>query len=150
MLGELEKRSHRLDVPSLFKHTRACFKIWIASWLEHSWLTVHRGIKRLRGHSGRWLWSLWSELQLCYTPVLYSIVSFGWRDKEDRRYLDRRGRCKIREGVVINLSLPSVPPQGEILNGSDILNLTEQLVLFSFCHGASVVHRPDGDAVWGF
>lgn len=52
--------------------------------------------------------------------------------------------------MVINLSLPSVPPQSEVLNGSNVLNLTEQLVFFSFHHGTSVVHRPDGDAIWGF
>lgn len=52
--------------------------------------------------------------------------------------------------MVVNLGLPSVPPQGEVLNGSDILDLAEQLVLFSLHHGPGVVHGPDGDAIWGF
>lgn len=64
--------------------------------------------------------------------------------------MDGRGRCEVREGVVVNLGLPSVPPQGEVLNGSDILDLAEQLVLFSLHHGPGVVHGPDGDAIWGF
>lgn len=52
--------------------------------------------------------------------------------------------------MVINLRLPSVPPQGEILNRSNILNLAEQLVLFPRHHGAGVVCLSDGDAVWSF
>lgn len=63
--------------------------------------------------------------------------------------MDRRGRREIGEGVVVNLGLALVPPEGEVLDRSNVLNLTEQLVLFALQHGPVVVHRPDGDAVWG-
>lgn len=74
---------------------------------------------------------------------------FGWRDHEDGGHLDGRGGCELGEGAVVNLRLALVPPQGEVLHRSDVLNLTEQLVLLPLHHGAGVVHRPDGDAIWG-
>lgn len=110
-------------------------------------LTVNRGIERLRSQSGRWLWALWSKLQLCDTPVLRSILGSRWRDDKNRGHLNGGGRRKVSEGVVINLALASVPPYAEVLNRSNILHLTQQLVLFSFHHGTRVVHGPDRDAI---
>lgn len=142
MLGELEKRRKKNYI-----HKYPC------TW--HVWgtalqLTVHRRIKRLRSHSWRWLWSLWSQFQHSYAPVLCSILCLCWGDYQDGGHLDRWGRCEVGEGVVVHFSLPSVPLKCEVLNRSNVLDITEQLVFLPFNHGPRVVNRPDGDAIGCF
>lgn len=119
-------------------------------WRTAFKLTVHRRIKRLRSHSWRWLWSLWSQFQHSYAPVLCSVLCPCWGDYQDGGHLDRWGRCEVGEGVVVHFSLPSVPPKCEVLNRSNVLDITEQLVFLPFHHGPRVVNRPDGDAIGCF
>ena len=111
---------------------------------------MYGGVQGAGGDCGSRLGPLWSEVQLSHAPVLGSVVRSGRSYQENGGDLHRRGLCEFSEGTVIHLRLVPVPPQHQVLDRSDVLHLAEELVLYAFLHGASVVHQADGDAVGGF
>lgn len=68
-----------------YTHKHLCTRhVWQAA-LQ---LTVHGRVERLRSHSWRRLWSLWSQFQHSYAPVLGSILRLGGGDHQDGGHLD--------------------------------------------------------------
>ncbi|KAG9337819.1 hypothetical protein JZ751_027470 [Albula glossodonta] len=92
-----------------------------------------------------------SQFQLCYTAVLSSIISAGGCDQEGRGHIHRvefwsfRSQFQLCHTAVLSSIISA---GGEVLDRSDVLDLTLQLILFPLQHWAHMTHSTDGDAVW--
>ncbi len=91
--------------------------------------------------------SFFSQIQLCFTSVLSSIIISVWTDQDCDSFI-HWSLDGVSEGGLIQQSLYFVPFDSEILNRSHIVNVTLELILLSLRHCSSVIHSADGHTVW--
>lgn len=108
---------------------------------------MYRNKERIWFRRKRRLWSVWSQFQLCLTPVHSSIIISARPDHEVIRAVQWFDGG-VSKGGTFHQRLMFVPQDFKVLNRSDVFNVTLKCIVFPLDYVSCVILQTDGGCIW--